>query len=333
MSDSATLGLTGDVMLGRLVNRKQKRTERGVEHVWGSLLDELKRLDGLLINLECCLSKRGEKWTKTYRPFHFRADPEWAVPALKKAGVEWANLANNHLMDYGEVALLDTLDNLSEVGIDHSGAGEDIKDAFQPAFVSVDGLDIGFLSLTDNTPEYSAGPNCPGIAHAEIDKGDDETRSRVDQTLSEIHERNPDLVVASLHWGPNMREAPSDEFQDFAHWLVEKGVDLIHGHSAHIFQGVEVYDGSLVLYDTGDFVDDYKVDEELRNDRSFLFKIKVNGGEINELRLLPTEIYDFAVHEADGHAAEWSRSRMRRLSEAFGTQFTQDGEELVLSVD
>lgn len=333
MGTTVILGLTGDVMLGRLVNRKQMETGRSAEHVWGNLLGDLKELDGLLINLECCLSKRGEKWTETYRPFHFRANPDWAVPALKRAGVEWTNLANNHLMDYGEVALLDTLENLSEAGIDHSGAGEDVEDAFRPAFLSLNGLDIGLISLTDNTPEYSAGPDSPGVAHAEIDKEDYETRTRIEKALSKVRDRGPDLVVASLHWGPNMREAPPGRFQDFAHWLVERGVDIIHGHSAHIFQGVEVHDGSLILYDTGDFVDDYKVDEELRNDRSFLFKISVDGGELSQLRLLPTEIHDFSVREAEGHVAEWSRSRMRRLSDPFGTRFSQEGKELVLNVE
>jgi poly-gamma-glutamate synthesis protein (capsule biosynthesis protein) len=75
-------------------------------------------------------------------------------------------------------------------------------------------------------------------------------------------------------------------------------------------------------------VDDYAVDSDLRNDRSFLFEVSVGAdGEIRELRLSPTEIDDCAVHEAGRRAAEWSRSRMRELSAAFGTEFEEeDGE-------
>jgi poly-gamma-glutamate synthesis protein (capsule biosynthesis protein) len=80
-------------------------------------------------------------------------------------------------------------------------------------------------------------------------------------------------------------------------------------------------------------VDDYAVDSDLRNDRSFLFEVAVTGGgEVQELRLVPTEIDDCAVHEASRRAAEWSRSRMRELSAEFGTAFDRDGEELVLKL-
>ena len=85
-----------------------------------------------------------------------------------------------------------------------------------------------------------------------------------------------------------MRERPPQEFIDFAHALIDLGVDLIHGHSAHIFQGVEVYKGKIILYDTGDFIDDYAVDPYLRNDRSFLFLIECSHKRIQRLTLLPT---------------------------------------------
>ncbi len=97
------LGFAGDVMLGRRVDDHQRR--RPPEHVWGDLLDRLQALDGFLANLECTLSTRGEPWTETRHPFHFRADPDWAVPALEAAGVDYCSLANNHLLDFHAPAL------------------------------------------------------------------------------------------------------------------------------------------------------------------------------------------------------------------------------------
>lgn len=329
MGDTYRLGFTGDVMLGRLVNDIQQT--RPPPAVWGTIHDCLIALDGLFINLECCLSRQGDKWTRTHRPFHFRADPAWAIPALEAVGVDWACLANNHVLDYGEVALADTLDELDRSGIAHAGAGMTAADAWEPVRVSVGELEIALIAFTDNTPEYAADAATPGTARVDIAPGDTAVRNRVRQSLKTAHRWEPDLLVVSGHWGPNMVTTPASSFETFAHWLIDQGVDVIHGHSAHVFQGIEVYDGGLVLYDTGDFVDDYAVDDDLRNDRSFLFELMVTeSGVIDALRLRPTEISNYAVHRASGHAAEWSRTRMRTRSKKYDTSFRRDGEDLVV---
>ncbi|NUB89783.1 CapA family protein [Haloterrigena sp. SYSU A121-1] len=349
------IGFTGDVMLGRLVDDRQRR--RSVDAVWGNVRERLRDLDALVINLECVLSTRGSEWRRTHRPFHFRADPDWAVPALERAGVDVCALANNHVLDYEEVALRDTLEHLDEAGIARTGAGETIDEALDPAVVTVDGdegdetdgLELAVVSFTDNTPEYAADEESPGTAWIDVSESrrdsssriqsddtvdDERTRERVREALSRARETDPDLLVASLHWGPNMVTEPPDSFRAFGRWLVEEGVDVIHGHSAHVFQGIEVYDGAPIVYDAGDFVDDYAVDDELRNDRGFLFELAVTeDGTPTELRLRPTEIDGCAVHEASPDAAAWARDRMRELSAPFGTAFDRDGEALVLALE
>ncbi|WP_226004412.1 CapA family protein [Natrinema salinisoli] len=352
---SVRIGFTGDVMLGRLVDDSQRR--RSDDAVWGTVRERLRGLDGLVINLECVLSPRGREWQRTHRPFHFRADPDWAIPALEAAGVDVCALANNHVLDYEEGALRDTIDALEEAEIAHAGAGETIDEALEPAVRTIDGsgadghdgLDVAVVSFTDNTPEYAADEESPGTARIEIDESrrdsrsrtrsaddvdDSETRRLVGDALGRARETDPDLLVASLHWGPNMVTEPPESFRAFARWLVEEGVDVVHGHSAHVFQGIEVHEGSPIVYDAGDFVDDYRVDRELRNDRSFLFVLTVTPeGRPTELRLHPTEIDDCAVAEASQDAAAWSRDRMRELSEPFGTEFDRDGDALVLSLE
>ncbi|WP_290815456.1 CapA family protein [Halovivax sp.] len=333
---SPRIGFTGDVMLGRLVDDRQR--SRPVDAVWGDVLDRLSALDALVINLECTLSTRGRPWTRTNRPFHFRADPARAVPALERAGVDACALANNHVLDYEEPALRDTLANLDDAGIARAGAGETLEEALDPAFVRIEGggdsnpVDLAVVSFTDNTPEYAADEDAPGTARIEIDRDDADARERVRESVSRARERDPDLVVASLHWGPNMVTEPPAAFREFGRWLVDEGVDVIHGHSAHVFHGIEVYEGRPILYDCGDFVDDYRVDPRLRNDRSFLFELAVGvDGVPGELRLHPVEIDDCRVREADGDVAEWCRDRMRGLSSEFGTEFERDGEGLVLA--
>jgi poly-gamma-glutamate capsule biosynthesis protein CapA/YwtB (metallophosphatase superfamily) len=327
-----TLGLTGDVMLGRAVDERQRT--RDATAVWGDLEDWLAGLDGLFCNLECCLSTRGEPWTRTTRAFHFRADPEWAIPALRAAGVDGVTLANNHVLDYGERALRDTLDELNDAGIARTGAGRDWDDALDPAVVSVGDCTAAFVAFTDNTPEYAAGPDSPGTARIECDVDDADTREAVREALDRAAAHDPDLLVATLHWGPNMVETPAEQYREFGRWLVDEGVDVVHGHSAHVFQGVELRDGAPILYDTGDFVDDYAIDEDLRNDRGFLFELDVTAdGDPTELRLHPTEIDHYSVYHADAEAAAWCRETMRERSAPFDTEFERDVDDLLVDLD
>ncbi|MFW6153328.1 MAG: CapA family protein [Halobacteriota archaeon] len=312
-----TIGFTGDVMLGRLVD--QHRRGGRPEAVWGDLTSRLRDLDGLFINLECAIAAGGTRWERTERAFHFRAHPDWAIDALTDVGVDWVTLANNHALDYEVAALEETLEHLERADIAAGGAGRDETEACAPRLVTVDDLTVGLLALTDNTSEYAATTDSPGTCFAPIGEP---ARRRVRRRLELLEERSPDLIVASLHWGPNMTTEPNEARRAFGRWLVEQGVDVVHGHSAHVFHGVEVIDGRPIMYDTGDFVDDYAVDPTLRNDHSFLFELTVTDtGTPTQVDLVPTVIRDLAVHRATGRDAEWCRSTMRSRSAAFDTAF------------
>jgi poly-gamma-glutamate synthesis protein (capsule biosynthesis protein) len=99
-----------------------------------------------------------------------------------------------------------------------------------------------------------------------------------------------------------------------------EGVDLIHGHSAHIFQGIEVHRGKPILYDTGDALDDYAVDPVLRNDRSFVFLADVEGSRVRALRLLPILLQGTRAGLARGRDFEETCRRMQVLSAETGTR-------------
>lgn len=325
-SRPVTLGFAGDTMLGRNMNRVYG--DRSPAAVWGGMLPRLDTLDGLCLNLECCLSRRGEPWPE--RRFHFRADPRWAVPALKRGGVVFANLANNHLLDFGEEALLDTVDALDEAGIVHAGAGADVGKARAPALAEVGALRVAFVSFTDQAPRYGARERRAGTAYVEMHAGETETALAVRRAVERARGFEPDLVVASLHWGPNWMSRPADRYRRFARWLVDQGVDIVHGHSAHTVQGVEIHRGRLILHDCGDFVDDYAVERRFRNDLSFLFEVTIGEG-IEQLCLVPVEIRGFAVHPAGEGAVAWLHHRMRTLSSEFGTRFEASGRQLLVS--
>ena len=323
----ATLGFVGDVMLGRGVDRAHAEDPPGA--VWGDTLPRLDALDGLFLNLECCLSTRGERTPD--RGYYFRADPAWAVPALERAGTAWAGLANNHVLDFGEVALGDTLDVLDDAGIDTSGAGPTRREAFEPAVVPVGGLEVAVVAVTDRAPAYAAGAVAPGTAYAPM-AGEPLTRVLLSRAVEAARRRDPDLLVVSFHWGPNWVTEPTPRYRDLAHWLVDAGADVVHGHSAHVLQGVEVYRDGLVIHDAGDFVDDYALVGDLHNDRSVLVEVAVADGRPTELRLRPVVIDDGAVHLADGEPAAWLRRVVRERSADLGTRLGRDGDVLTRSL-
>lgn len=320
----ARLGFVGDVMLGRGVNRRHRDGPPAA--VWGNLVPVLNDLDGVFANLECCLSTRGERTPN--RGYYFRADPNWAVPALETANMAWVGLANNHVLDFGEPAFADTLDALHDAAIATSGAGETRPAAFAPATVDVGGLDVAALAVTDRAPAYAAGAVRPGTAYVPM-IGDPLTRYALSTAIETARSAEPDLLVVSLHWGPNWVTAPAERYRRLAHWLVEAGADVVHGHSAHVPQGVEVYQGRPILHDCGDFVDDYALVGDLHNDRSFWFDLAVTDGRPTTLRLHPIEIESAAVRHADDAAAEWVREAMRTRSATFGTDFRREADALV----
>ncbi|MFW5903689.1 MAG: CapA family protein [Halolamina sp.] len=321
-STSARIGFVGDVMLGRSVN--DHWAGRDPAGVWGSTLDQLRELDSLALNLECCISDRGEPWpNKTYS---FRADPAFAVPALEAAGASVASLANNHALDFRAPALGDTRAHLAEAGVAHAGAGPDRQAALAPAVVDAGGLTVATIALTDRWPAYAASDDEAGTAYARLDRGDPVTRSLVREALERATAHDPDLVVASLHWGPNWETSPAATQVAFARWLIDRGVDVVHGHSAHVLQGVEVYRGRPILYDAGDFVDDYVRKSGHQNKHGSLFELVVTEGRLDDLRLVPIRIEDETATLADAEAAAWVWEAMRERSEPFGTAVERDGD-------
>ncbi|MFB9812058.1 CapA family protein [Haloarcula sebkhae] len=320
---SLRIGFVGDVMLGRSVDERWHDDSDGPTAVWGSMLGRLQSLDGLVTNLECCVSDRGEP--RPGRTFHFRASPEWAVAALDRAGVSCAGLANNHLLDFGPVALTDTPAHLADAGIASAGAGVDRERAFEPAVVDIADLSVAVVAVTDQSPSYAADGDSPGTAYAPLDPNHPLTRRRVGDALAAARDADPDLLVVTVHWGPNWVTEPSETQQAFARWLVDNGADVVHGHSAHVVQGIEVYRGRPIMYDTGNFVDDYAIKDGYHNDRSFLFELHIEDGRLAALELTPVENAYTQVRYADDAVAEWLRKTVRERSRPFGTTIERDG--------
>jgi poly-gamma-glutamate capsule biosynthesis protein CapA/YwtB (metallophosphatase superfamily) len=297
-----TIGLTGDVMIGRLVNEFLDTAPS--RSIWGNLLDEFHATDLNLINLETALTKSKKMVPKV---FNFKADPE-KVRSLIDGRIDVVNLANNHILDFAVEGLIETLETLNRAHILHVGAGRNLEEAQKPVIIERRGIKIGILGCTDNEPHWSATDSEPGTHYLQV--GDIKTALKGIQPL-----RNQvDILIFSYHWGPNMRQIPTPKFVHFAHQLIDHGVDIFHGHSSHVFQGIEKYKKGLILYDTGDFIDDYAIDPILRNDESFLFLVEVSKEGFQNVRLIPCVIREFCAHRAQGEEAKKIEKRMHQLS-------------------
>lgn len=314
------IGFTGDMMLGRLVNERIDGT--GYAYPWGNTLPLMKAHDLNIINLETTLTFSRRKVPKV---FNFKADPD-RVQCLTEAKIDVANLANNHILDFDVEGMTETIRMLDEAGIKHVGAGKNGKEAKSPVIIVKEGIRIGIVGMTDNEPGWKAANEKPGTNFVEVGN-----LSEANPQLQNI--RNAvDVLILTIHWGPNKREFPNGRFIHFAHELIESGVDILHGHSAHVFQGIEVYKEKLILYDTGDFIDDYAVDPYLRNDYSFLYEVELEKNRIRKLTLIPVVISNMQVNKAVGKDFQSIVSKLKFRSAVFKTVFKETEKELELAI-
>ena len=312
------LGLAGDTMMGRAVGEALARRPASALFA-PEVVAAAHEADLMVLNLECCISTGGRPWPDPHKPFFFRAPPA-AVDALALLGVDCVTLANNHALDFGPEALLDTLDHLHAAGIATIGAGADETRARAPVVLESRGFHLAVVGVTDHPAEFAAARGEPGVAHAEL-------RERVPGWLLEaLRVPDADAVLVTPHWGPNMTASPLPRVRAAAARLREAGATLVAGHSAHVFHGVQDH----VLYDLGDFLDDYATDPRLRNDLGLLFLVTLDDDGPVRLEALPLELRYCRTRLAGGDDAAWIRRRFIRACEDLGTPAREHEGRLVV---
>jgi poly-gamma-glutamate synthesis protein (capsule biosynthesis protein) len=318
---AVTLALAGDTMLGRGV-ADRLAADPALPLLAREVREFAAAADLFVLNLECCVSARGERFPDPGKPFFFRAPP-LAAERLAGLGVDCVTLANNHALDYGPEALLDTLAHLRAAGIAVVGAGPDVAAARTPVvLLARGGARVRVVGASDHPAAFAAAEDRPGIAYADLRGGGVPGWLRAAAAPGDDSE----LVLVSPHWGPNMRAEPVAHVRAAARALVDAGATLVAGHSAHVFQGV----GGRVLYDLGDFVDDYAVDRRLRNDLGLLWRVTLDGGGPRRLEALPLALDYAHTCAARGADAGWVLARLRELCAAFGTEVeVEDGRAAI----
>jgi poly-gamma-glutamate synthesis protein (capsule biosynthesis protein) len=237
----------GDVMLGRTVG-DMVETE-GHAAPFEFTADTLRSADVTVGNLECPISTRGIAEDKTYA---FRA-PLAAAESLAYAGFDLVNLANNHILDYGPLALSDTLETLAAQDVQAVGAGMNALEAYAPVMIEINGLRLAFLGLMDIPPaiydyrSWEAGQNQPGVAWAH--------EERLQQAVTAA-KAQADIVIVLVHNGYELMGHVTSHQEKIAHLAIDSGAALVIGSHPHVLQQVERYKDGLIAYSMGNFVFD-----------------------------------------------------------------------------
>jgi poly-gamma-glutamate synthesis protein (capsule biosynthesis protein) len=315
---AVTLALAGDTMLGRGVG---ERLAADPHHPL--LASEVAEIAGdadlFVLNLECCISERGARVREPGKPFFFRAPPV-AAERLAALGVSCVTLANNHALDYGPVALRDTLARLRSAGVAAVGAGLDEAAARSPVVLGGGGLRVRVVAVTDHPTTYAAGVDRPGVAFADLSRDVPEWLRAASAPGADA-----DVVIVSPHWGPNMRAAPVAHVRRAAAALEAAGATVIAGHSAHVPQGAR----GRMLFDLGDFLDDYAVDRRLRNDLGLLWLLTVDANGPTRIEGVPLRLRFAHTQRASDVEATLLLALLEERCAAVGASVRRAGDRFV----
>ncbi len=305
-----TLNFVGDIMLAR--GMETIIDNDGIESIFEPTYSCFGgNADISVANLECTLTDANTHHPT--KPIYFKGKPEY-VSGLAYAGIVFVNLANNHIYDYLDEGLVQTIDVLNENGIANSGAGINEYFASKPAFISRKGIAVAFVGASDRTGQYN---NYQPYLNAGFDKAGFEnlTEYNISEQINEA--RNvADLVIYQMHAGHEYSTAPSkiensnsDEFYDenylaptvsdieIRRFAIDCGADAVICHHPHITQGFEVYKGKLIAHSLGNFVFDMGYPETFP---SVILKGFSDGSKFNKYEIIPIYINDYVPQRAEG---------------------------------
>ena len=327
--DELVMNAVGDVTLARGV--REVMDEKGEDYPFVYAAEVFAQGDLTFANLEAPLSRLGDPLPG--KGIWLRGYPE-SIPALHRAGIDVVNMANNHILDFGRPALLDTLDGLRQGGILPFGAGRDEQEAHLPLFWEGAGFRIAFLGYTEyadifwdwNHPEtFAAGPDLPGVAGLDPERMVREVRKIQGQA---------DAVVVSIHWGPEYLPHPPPEHRHLALRLVEAGADVILGHHPHVLQSVEVHRDRPILYSLGNFIYDQT---PLRRSETVIARLRwvlEDPAQVlpGRVEFVPFRIRDGQAVPAEGPEIDSIFDYLLEISAEKGTSLRREGELLLLDL-
>lgn len=295
-------------------------------YIWGDAAKELERVapEARIVNLETSVTT-SENYER--KGINYRMHPT-NTPCLTAAKIDCCVLANNHILDWSYGGLAETTATLHGAGIRTAGAGQNLAEALEPAVIELgDGtrvLVFGLGMADSGIPcDWAATDAKPGVALLP-DLSDTQLGSIAERVRAD---KGPgDIVILSIHWGPNWGYRIPREHQRFSRRLIDDaGIDVIHGHSSHHPKPIEIYRGKPILYGCGDFLNDYEGIagyEEFRSHLVLMYFVTIDASTGNLLRLemTPLEMKRFRLLLVEHQDALWLRDSLNREGGQTGTQ-------------
>jgi poly-gamma-glutamate capsule biosynthesis protein CapA/YwtB (metallophosphatase superfamily) len=139
----------------------------------------------------------------------------------------------------------------------------------------------------------------------------------------------------SVHWGSNWGHGVGLSEIQFAHRLIDAGIDIVHGHSSHHPRPIEIYRGKPILYGCGDVIDDYEGiggHESYRPDLRLLYVLSIDPGrgDLAALRMVPLRVRRMRLERVPQTDAEWLRTTIEHISRRFGTHVAAGPDDLLV---
>ena len=215
-----TISLVGDCTLEG--NRFQSLCGGDMGYPFENVREYFENDDATIANLECNFS---DALLSSGSLFHFKAPTENA-DMLVSGGIDFVTTANNHIMDYGQRGLDDTLSALDERGIAYGIDGQSV------VFTTESGLKLGIFC---------------GYGGFMI------SETQIKEAIDKLKADGAEYIICALHWGVEGAYRPNAYQKNLAHAAIDAGADLVYGSHPHVLQPTEEYGGGLILYSLGNF--------------------------------------------------------------------------------
>ena len=312
-----TISAVGDLTFGR--NQKASYSgsfdeyydDYGVDYFLQNVVDVFAADDCTIGNLEGVLTESTD--IRASKEWNHKGRPEY-VDLLTRGSIEVVSLGNNHIMDYNEEGVKDTIDTLENAGVTYAISG--VWGDKYGMYETEKGIKIGFVSVN----EYYEG----NAVYTFLEDG-----------LKQLREQGADLVFALVHWGGDKTHIIEDDQYTMGRWCVDQGYDLVLGCHPHVLQGIECYNGKYIVYSMGNFCyggsKNPKEKDSMIFQQTFTFVDGVLQENTTDIRAIPcrlsgkTSKNDYSPVILDGDEAAETIQNLNSYSEEFGIAFDNEG--------
>ena len=312
-----TISAVGDLTFGR--NQKASYSgsfdeyydDYGVDYFLQNVVDVFAADDCTIGNLEGVLTESTD--IRESKEWNHKGRPEY-VDILTRGSIEVVSLGNNHIMDYNEEGVKDTIDTLENAGVTYAISG--VWGDKYGMYETEKGIKIGFVSVN----EYYEGKT----VYTFLEDG-----------LKQLREQGADLVFALVHWGGDKTHIIEDDQYTMGRWCVDQGYDLVLGCHPHVLQGIECYNGKYIVYSMGNFCyggsKNPKEKDSMIFQQTFTFVDGVLQENTTDIRAIPCRLSgknsknDYSPVILEGDEATETIQNLNSYSEEFGIAFDNEG--------